>query len=78
MNPRNPIPMPAPPPFRTTLTYVAQRGDALWTPARRVQAVSSEAFYRANASVLEAPARMHGYGGGGHRFFPSTPLIFMR
>lgn len=78
MNPMNPIPMPPAPAFRTTLTYVTQRGDALWTATRRVQSVSNEAFYRANASVLEAPARLHGYGGGGHRMFSGNPLVFLR
>lgn len=78
MTPYDPIPMPAAPPFRTSITYVAQRGDQLWTATRRVQSVSSEAFYRANASVLEAPARLHGYGTGGHRIFNGSPLVYPR
>lgn len=73
-----PIPAPAPPPFRTSMTYVTQRGDDLWATNRRVQSVSSEAFYQANASVLEAPARLHGFGGGGHRVFPGTQLVYPR
>lgn len=76
----DPAPMFTPdvPAARTTQTYVVQAGDTLSRIAQRFGLPNWQMLYTANASVIEAEARRHGYTSGsqnGHWIFPETRLV---
>lgn len=67
---KNPILMPVNPRRRMEIWWVVQKGDLLWNQVTGTPTTIDR-------SVIEATARVHGYGGA-YRVQPANRLVTIR